>query len=104
MALVKRCSVGMWLLCALAFVACDDSEDSAPALDGGAGGGEDADASAEMDSGQPDGGGPDSGEPDASEPRAANGVHIYASVSGEHEVAVIDEGSREIVEHIAVGE
>jgi len=40
---------------------------------------------------------------DAATP-ARSGVHIYATVSGAHELAVIDEGSRDIVDRIPVGQ
>jgi YVTN family beta-propeller protein len=103
MAWMKRTSIGL-LACVLAVgsVACggDDETSSDDARVPGDGDGDgDADASLE-----PDGGELDAGDVDASEPLQPSGVRIYASVSGEHEVVVIDEGSREIVEHIPVGE
>lgn len=103
MAWMKRYSTGLLAsMFVFGCVACGESDAPSPSVDAHVPGDGDGDSDASFD---PDGGELDaSDDTDASEPLAPSGVHIYATVSGEHEVVVIDEGSREIIEHIAVGE
>ena len=79
--------MGLCLVAASA-LACASEDDPQPEPSAGMGGSDAPDAGGLADAG--------GGQP--------SGVHIYASVSGTHEVVVIDEGSSEIVDRIAVGE